>query len=208
MSGEMQQSILIVDDNAQNLQVLAGMLRSRDYRIAIVQDGQKALKFVDRKMPDLILLDIMLPGMDGYDVCRKLKENERTCDIPVIFISALNEVLDKVKSFSVGGVDYITKPFQGEEVLARVRTHLALRRLQVRLEEQNARLQKALEEVRTLRGILPICASCKKIRDDEGYWKQLESYFLKNSDIKFSHSVCPDCLKKLYPDLADRVLQK
>ncbi|MEE8554009.1 MAG: response regulator, partial [Desulfobacterales bacterium] len=151
--------------------------------------------------PDLILLDIRMPGMDGYEVCKQLKSEEKTRRIPVIFISALNELDDKIKAFSLGCVDYITKPFQAEEVLARVKTHLALRSLQKSLEDKNAQLQKALDEIKTLRGILPLCSFCKKIRDDKGYWEQVDVYIHKHSQADISHSICPECAREHYPDL-------
>lgn len=135
--GQKPASILIVDDVAANLQVLAGMLDDRGYLTRPVTSGKMALLAAQNDPPDLILLDITMPEMDGYEVCARLKANEKLKDIPVIFISALHETLDKVKGFGVGGLDYVTKPFQFEEVHARVETHLKLRRLQLQLEDQN-----------------------------------------------------------------------
>jgi PleD family two-component response regulator len=190
-------TILIVDDTPENLTVLRSMLTGKDYRVLAAINGEMALKAVRTNPPDLILLDIRMPGMDGYEVCKQLKSEEKTSRIPVIFISALNELDDKIKAFSLGGVDYITKPFQTEEVLVRIRTHLTLQNLQKSLEDKNARLQKALDEIKTLQGIIPICANCKKVRDDESYWNEVESY-LKKLDTILEHSVCPDCSKKLF----------
>ena len=136
-------SILAVDDTPANLQVLAGMLKDRGYKVRPVPGGKLALLAARRDPPDLILLDINMPEMNGYEVCQHLKADENLRGIPVIFISALTEQLDKVKAFATGGVDYLTKPFQMEELHARVETHLKLRRLQIELEETNARLAKA-----------------------------------------------------------------
>ena len=136
-------SILAVDDTPANLQVLAGMLKDRGYKVRPVPSGKLALLAARRDPPDLILLDINMPEMNGYEVCEHLKADDQLKGIPVIFISALTEQLDKVKAFAIGGVDYITKPFQMEELHARVETHLKLRRLQIELEETNARLAKA-----------------------------------------------------------------
>ncbi|MDM8565442.1 diguanylate cyclase [Candidatus Halobeggiatoa sp. HSG11] len=119
--------ILIVDDNPQNLQVLGSMLKEHGYKPAAAQNGNKAIDFVQKKAPDLILLDIMMPGMDGIEVCRRFKAEESTKDIPIIFITALSEIKDKLKAFAIGGVDYITKPFITEEVLARINVHIKLR---------------------------------------------------------------------------------
>jgi sigma-B regulation protein RsbU (phosphoserine phosphatase) len=136
-------SILIVDDTPANLQVLAGMLKDRGYKVRPVPSGKLALVAAGRDPPDLILLDINMPEMNGYEVCQHLKADELLKGIPIIFISALTEQLDKVKAFVTGGVDYITKPFQMEELHARVETHLKLRRLQIELEKTNAQLEKA-----------------------------------------------------------------
>jgi phosphoserine phosphatase RsbU/P len=135
-------SILVVDDAAANLQVLTGMLKDRGYKARPVPSGKLALLAARKDPPDLILLDINMPEMNGYEVCQHLKADETLRGIPIIFISALNDNLDKVKAFSTGGVDYITKPFQMEELHARVETHLKLRRLQVELEETNSRLER------------------------------------------------------------------
>jgi phosphoserine phosphatase RsbU/P len=135
-------SILVVDDAAANLQVLTGMLKDRGYKARPVPSGKLALLAARKDPPDLILLDINMPEMNGYEVCQCLKAEETLRGIPVIFISALNDNLDKVKAFAVGGVDYITKPFQMEELHARVETHLKLRRLQVEVEETNSRLER------------------------------------------------------------------
>ena len=151
-----QPSILVVDDTPANLRVLSGMLKDRGYRVRPAPNGKLALKAAESNPPDLILLDIMMPEMDGYEVCRRLKENEDLKDIPVIFISALTETFDKVKAFRIGGVDYVTKPFQIEEVHARVETHLRLRRLQLELEERNRELAHRNEELMRL----------EKLRDD------------------------------------------
>ena len=201
-------NILVVDDTKENLRILADALGEEGYKVRPALSGRMALEAARKELPDLILLDILMPGMDGYEVCEILKADQALKDVPVIFISALNEVGDKMKGFSAGGVDYISKPFQTEEVLARVKTHLTLRQLQkdvegknTRLRELNRDLQSALDEIKTLRGIIPICANCKKIRDDDDSWQRIENYISAHSEAVFSHSICPDCAKKLYPDL-------
>ncbi|MBX3057002.1 MAG: hybrid sensor histidine kinase/response regulator [Anaerolineae bacterium] len=133
-------TVLIVDDTPANLRLLASLLGNAGYQVRPARDGRMALSVAQSHPPDLILLDIMMPEMDGYDVCRHLKADERTREIPVIFISALDDVHDKVKSFQLGAVDYVAKPFQAEEVLARVRSHITLYKLQRDLREQIAEL--------------------------------------------------------------------
>lgn len=138
--------ILVVDDTLNNLRLLSSILTERGYKVRKVLNGEMALTAVQAAAPDLILLDIKMPEMNGYEVCQHLKADVKTCEIPVIFISALDDVLDKVKAFSVGGVDYITKPFQVEEVLARIENQLAVRSLSKQLIEQNARLQQEIRD--------------------------------------------------------------
>ena len=147
---EIPPNILVVDDTPENLHVLAGMLNERGYKVRPVPSGKLALQAAKMTKPDLILLDINMPDLNGYEVCAQLKRDERMLDVPVIFISALNETIDKVMAFGVGGVDYITKPFQFEEVEARVAVHLKLRRTQMELESRNIELQKTNEELRRL----------------------------------------------------------
>ncbi len=141
-------NILVVDDTPANLRLLAGILNGKGYKVRPVPNGELALSAARGMPPDLILLDIMMPEMNGYEVCQKIKADERTRDIPVIFISAINDVLDKVKAFAVGGVDYITKPFQVEEVLVRVETHLAICQLQNKLKQKNEELTVTLEQLK------------------------------------------------------------
>jgi serine phosphatase RsbU (regulator of sigma subunit) len=157
-------SILVVDDTPANLQVLTGMLKDRGYKVRPVPSGKLALQAARRDPPDLILLDINMPDMNGYDVCEQLKADDKLKGIPVIFISALTEQLDKVKAFAVGGVDYLTKPFQMEEMHARVETHLKLHRLQIEAEEHSRQLELERERLKldlelargVQRGFLPV----------------------------------------------------
>ncbi|NJR60978.1 MAG: hybrid sensor histidine kinase/response regulator [Cyanobacteria bacterium CRU_2_1] len=143
-------NILIVDDTPNNLRLLSSMLTQRGYEVRSAISGFAALMTVRIALPDLILLDVSMPKMDGYEVCIRLKADDQTRDIPVIFLSALSETTDKVKAFQVGGVDYITKPFQTEEVIARVENQLSLRRMQIELEQARADALKALEQEKEL----------------------------------------------------------
>ncbi|MEG3858003.1 hybrid sensor histidine kinase/response regulator [Microcoleus sp. herbarium12] len=141
-------NILVVDDTPENLRLLAGILSEKGYQVRPVPNGKLALSAAQKMPPDLVLLDIMMPEMDGYQVCQQLKDFEATKDIPVIFISAINDVMDKVKAFAVGGVDFITKPFQVEEVLARIETHLKICSLQQSLQEKNQDLATAIHQLK------------------------------------------------------------
>lgn len=139
-------NILIVDDQAANLQVLAEILKGKGHKVRPVPSGKLALSAAANNPPDLILLDIMMPEMDGYEVCRRFKNNVSLSHIPIIFISALGETADKIKGFQAGGVDYITKPFQTEEVLARVETHLTIQWMRLELERHNNQLEYLVRE--------------------------------------------------------------
>ena len=138
--------ILIVDDNPTNLEILVKFLSRQGFEVLVAMDGEGAIEQISHSRPDLILLDVMMPGIDGFETCRRLKLNKETADIPVIFMTALTETEDKVKGFSVGAVDYVTKPIHHEEVLARIATHLTIRSLQRRLEEANKTLEQRVDE--------------------------------------------------------------
>jgi putative two-component system response regulator len=171
--------ILLVDDNPTNLQLLEATLEGRDYRLLTAREGARALSLAAESPPDLILLDIKMPGLDGYEVCRRLKSDAATQDIPVIFLSALGETQDKVKGFEMGAVDFITKPFPPEEVIARVNTHLTLRCLQRQLKEANAELaalnrdlerkvaERSRQLLRSRDGIIFAMAKMTEARDDD-----------------------------------------
>ncbi len=142
--------ILVVDDNPTNLDVLSEYLIDSGFTLLLKRDGEKALELVKRRKPDLILLDIVMPGIDGFETCRRLKAQEDTKHIPVIFMSALSDTVEKVKGFKAGAVDYITKPFQHEEVVSRVKTHLTIQNLKKNLEAKNKELKELLERERKL----------------------------------------------------------
>ncbi|OQX12544.1 MAG: hypothetical protein BWK80_43675 [Desulfobacteraceae bacterium IS3] len=188
MESEVRSSILIIDDNIKNLQVLADMLRCRNYKVAMAKDGFEALKFVSKITPDLILLDIMMPEMDGFEVCRRLKNKETTKEIPIIFISALDNVTDKVRGFEAGGVDYITKPFQQEEVIARVDVHIELKRSNEKLRKINEELNFEIQERR--RAEDAVRKANKEITDSLLYAEMIQRSLLPN----------PDEIKKFLPE--------
>jgi DNA-binding response OmpR family regulator len=194
VNAERKPLILLVDDNPQNLQFLGELVEKNGFECALATSGAQTLDFAQREKPDLILLDLMMPEMDGYEVCRKLKARPLTRDIPIIFLTARTESEDIVKGFEVGGVDYVTKPFQAAELLARVKTHVELKR--------------SREEIKVLRGIVPVCASCKSIRDEKGVWQRMEAFISRRTEAQFSHGLCPDCMQKLYPEQAARVLAR
>jgi PleD family two-component response regulator len=200
--------VMIIDDVAENLKVLGNILRSKGCRVAVATNGKQTLEMIEKILPDLILLDIMMPEMDGFEVCKRLKESSQTKDIPIIFLTAKTETIDIVKGLELGAVDYITKPFNASELFARVRTHLELKKALDREKELIKKLKNALSKVKLLSGLLPICVKCKNVRDDKGYWRRVEEYLADHSEAQLSHSLCPNCVKELYPEMADKILHK
>ncbi len=184
--------VLLVDDIKADINILYHALND-EYALEFALNGESALKRVESWLPDLILLDVLMPGIDGYEVCKRLKADKQTENIPVIFITSKSEEEDESKGFHLGAVDYITKPFRLPIIKARLRTHLKIQEL---IDE----LREALSEVKRLSGLVPICASCKNIRDDEGCWEFLEKYIQDRSEVQFSHGICPECVKVLYPE--------
>lgn len=206
--------ILLVDDELSITSALSLLFERSGYEVMVAGNGRAALDRLDDN-PDLVVLDIMMPGMDGFEVCRHIKSMPGKQDIPIIYLTARTEKQDIVEGLHTGAVDYVTKPFNSAELKARVRTHLSLKKAKDRIANQNTRLKKqndqldqlnnqlaaALEKIKTLEGIIPMCCVCKNIRNDQGYWETVELYISEHSDAKFSHGICPECMKKEYPDL-------
>ncbi len=200
-------SILVVDDSPTNLTLMVEVLTEAGYDTLAANSGDRALNQLSRHLPDLILLDILMPGLNGFETCCRIKAYPDTSKIPVIFMTALTDTENTVKGFEVGGVDYITKPFQQAEMLARINTHMTICSLQQQLElkntqlhDNNVQLEAALERVNLLSGILPICCNCNKIRDVDGSWQDVVVYVRDNSEADFTHGICPDCKIELYPE--------
>jgi len=191
-------TILVVDDTPANLAILFTGLRNAGYKVLINERGDIALQTAAYALPDLIILDVMMPGIDGFETCRRLKEDPRTRDIPVILMTALTDPIDEVTGLRAGAVDYIIKPIHVEVVLARISTHLTLRKLYRDLERKHAALKEALATIKTLSGIIPICAWCgNKIRDEGGEWMSVATYLETHAEVTFSHTICPDCYERI-----------
>ncbi len=181
-------TILIIDDTPANVGVLLDHLSQYGFRVLVAESGASALKQLTRARPDLILLDVMMPGMDGFETCRRLKADAATREIPVIFMTALSETVDKIRGFDAGAVDYVTKPFQHEEVLARITTHLTLRRLQTQLQEANDHLEQRVAE-RTAE-LSQANASLKEVLEEVEKLKnrlQAENLYLQE-ELKLNHN--------------------
>lgn len=192
------QTVLVVDDEETIAEAVRARLESEGYRVLVAGDGGQAIETAARERPDLVVLDLMLPGMDGLEVCKELQRDRW---VPVLMLTARTEEADKVAGFAVGADDYLTKPFDPEELRARVQAGTRIVSLQQQLRTHVTELEAALASVRQLRGLVPICSYCKAIRDDKQYWHRLESYISENSEAQFTHSICPTCYEAISADL-------
>ena len=206
-------SILIVDDSPDQQALLRSILGKAGHGDVLSADSARsasALLNLDGEATsekiDLILMDILMPEQDGVETCRQIKRCAHLQDVPVIMVTAKNDLSNLKEAFAAGAMDYISKPVNSVELLARVASALLLKQemdrrknRELELRRSNEELQKALKEVKVLRGLIPICASCKKIRNDGGFWQQLEEYLGEHSEAEFSHGLCQPCIKKLYP---------
>lgn len=189
--------VLIAEDDPVSCYVLETTLNKWGYEVTVTRDGQEALNaLLADDAPQLAILDWMMPNLDGLEVCRKLREHAEKQSTYVILLTAKTEKKDVVAGLEVGADDYITKPFDRSELRARVRVGARMVELQEALAARVGELQEALASVKQLQGILPICSHCKKIRDDQNYWQQVESYVSSHTDAHFSHSICPDCYER------------
>jgi diguanylate cyclase (GGDEF)-like protein len=184
MTDEITGSILIVDDNPTNMAVLVEYLTCQGYEIHVAEDGESALESLEFIHPELILLDIMMPRVDGFETCRRLKADPAYSDIPVIFMTSLAEIRDKVKGFEAGAVDYITKPIQHEELLARVNTHISLRNLQRSLVKKNLELQTEITERKKLQAALEHLAITDSLT---GIYNR--RHFLQVTEVELARSI-------------------
>jgi DNA-binding response OmpR family regulator len=193
--------LLVVDDEPVVRQVLHHHLVAAGYQIDKAPDGEEGLRLFKEGPYDLVILDVMMPRLSGFEVCRRIRRTHSARELPVLFLSAKGQPQDRVAGLEAGANDYLTKPVDRSELIARVGLHLELLRMHQRQEEL---LAERTSRLKILSGLLPICSSCRKIRDDEGYWDEIESYIALHSEAEFSHGLCPECASDLYPRLKDR----
>jgi CheY-like chemotaxis protein len=197
--------ILVTDDSLVARTACSNELEEAGYEVLFSQDGREAVEMVKREAVDLILMDVVMPEMNGVEATRKIKQMDSAKDIPIIMVTSMADVDTLQSAFEAGAVDYVTKPIEPIELMARIRSALRLKtemearkKREEELTKKNQQLELALSEIKTLQGFIPICAWCKKIRNIEGYWEQMEHYIEGHSQATFSHSICKDCAKLEY----------
>jgi DNA-binding response OmpR family regulator len=198
---EKQMKILVVDDDPSVRFATVRLLAKAGYSVAEAETGTEGLRLIHETHPDLVLLDVILPDMDGYAVCRKIKTDQNLKDTYVLMASGARTASDEqAEGLEIGADGYIARPIPNRELLARIQSICRIILAERERDRVIDELQLALATIKTLRKMLPICASCKKIRDDTGYWQALELYFKKHSDVQFTHGICPECEQRLYPE--------
>ncbi len=208
--------VLVTDDDPGVLRLSASLLGREGYEVYEATTGKECLETARAHHPDMILLDVMLPDITGVEVCRQIKADQELQDTFVILVSGVRVSSEyQADGLAVGADGYIVKDITNREFLARVDSMVRIKRmgdaLRAEKKEQEkliSKLQEALAEIRTLKGLIPICAFCKKIRDDEGYWNQLEAYICKHTDASFTHGVCPECAESWKAELAKTIKKK
>jgi DNA-binding response OmpR family regulator len=196
--------ILIAEDDDTSRMVLETLLTREGYRVISTKDGLEAWEELKLKnAPRLAILDFMMPGLDGLGVIRNVRALPTAVPPYLIMLSTRSDKADVITGLDAGANDYLAKPFDPGELRARVEVGRRMIEMRLELSEKVEELRKALDQVRTLKGIVPICANCKNVRDDQGYWNRVENYVKEHTEAEFSHAVCPDCMKKLYPQFKE-----
>ena len=196
--------ILIAEDDLTSRKILEAVLKKFGYEVIVTNNGLSALdEMKTENAPRLAIMDWMMPELDGLEVVRRIRALEQNPPPYIILLTAKDEKADIIKGLDVGADDYLSKPFDVGELKARLSVGTRMLDMQDKMAAQVKELQEALDHIKTLQGILPICTFCKKIRNDQGYWDQVEHYIGERSQAQFSHSICADCIKKHYPEVAD-----
>lgn len=198
--------ILIAEDDATSRSLLAALLAKNGHEPIETVNGAEAWdKMKAPDAPNLAILDLIMPAMDGLEVVRRIRAMPDGQTPYIIMLTASGEKNDIVRGLDAGANDYLPKPFHAGELRARVEVGRRMVEMGDALSAKIEELHQALDQIKTLRGIVPICANCKKIRDDAGYWQQVEAYVASHTEAEFSHGFCPECLKKLFPDVYEEI---
>jgi phosphoserine phosphatase RsbU/P len=196
--------ILIAEDDPVSQRLLEVTLTGWGYDVQVTSDGRAACQALEvPEPPQLALLDWMMPEMDGLEICRRVRSTQAGREIYIILLTARARKEDVITGLDGGADDYITKPFDREELRARIRAGGRIVELQVSLALRMAELEESMARIKQLNGMLPICAWCKKVRDDQNYWQEVECYVASHSEARFTHGICPDCMAKAKAGLAE-----
>ncbi|MCP4221671.1 MAG: response regulator [bacterium] len=243
-------SILVVEDSPTQAQQLQLILEDENFKVECAENGKKALELLEKNLPSVIISDVLMPELDGYQFCTRVKKNKRLAHIPVILLTSLSDPYDVINGLECGADNFITKPYDKEYLLSRLSyilanqklrsvaakeetekgmdiyfagkkytitsqkmqivdllfsTYEAVLRKNLELKRLNKELKNAYENIRVLKGFIPICSNCKKVRNDDGFWEQVEVYIRDHSEADFSHSLCPDCVTELYPEFRKKL---
>lgn len=198
--------ILLADDDPTMRVVLEGLTKKWGYEPSVAPDGKIALDLLQKDdAPHLAIVDWMMPNLTGIDVCRQMKQNSIVRPLYIIMLTASRTgTEDVVAALDAGADDFIMKPFEPPELHARIHSGVRIIELQLQLQQKIKELENALSQVKTLSGLLPICAWCKKVRNDNGYWQNVETYVKEQTGTDFSHGICPDCTEKHFKSLSQR----
>ena len=204
-----RQSVLVVDDSPTDLRYIGRLLEAPDRHVLMAASGEEDLSILEDVELTLVILDVHMDGMDGFETAERMRDDERTRNIPIIFVTATGLEEETVfQGYDAGAVDYLFKPVEPNLLRSKVNVfcQLSSQRLLIQnqlneIQAKNDVLRRQLEEIKTLRGLVPICAKCKSVRDDSGFWQCIENYISEHSEAEFSHSLCPDCRDELYPGL-------
>ncbi|MFH0730022.1 MAG: response regulator transcription factor [Pseudomonadota bacterium] len=192
--------ILIAEDDFTSRIVLAGVLKKNGHEVVETVNGSEAWRIMRQpEAPAMAILDWMMPEIDGLEVVRHIRALETDRPPYIMMLTTKGRKEDIIKGLDAGADDYLSKPFDAGELRARVEVGCRMVEMQHTLAAKIVELHQAVDQIKTLRGIIPICANCKKIRDDQGYWRQVEIYIRNHTEAEFSHGLCPECLEKLYP---------
>lgn len=197
--------ILIAEDNQIDRQYLQAALEQWGYDHIVCCDGNEAWQELEknRDLPQLAILDWVMPGLNGIELCEKIRQTENLKAIYIIILTSMDRAEDLLKGFEAGADDYLTKPFNQEELYARLKVGVRIVELQNNLAERVKELEESLSRVTQLQGLLPICSYCKKIRNDKNYWERVEDYLSEHSKARFSHGICPKCYEKYFEEKND-----
>ncbi len=198
--------ILVADDDSVSRRVLEATLAKWGYEVLVVTDGPEAWQRLrSRETSGLAILDWMMPGMDGLEICRKVRASLPSLPIYLILLTGRDSQVDLVRGLEAGADDYMTKPFDPGELRARIRVAQRVIDLQRSLAARVSELEDALQRVKQLQGLLPICSYCKKIRDDRNYWEQVDTYLARHTQAEFTHGICPDCYENVVKPMLEKM---